>query len=452
LRPASAGEVRRVLERSAPGTIGRRIARLVLLARGSEPVALAAYPGGGADPWTALKTAEIEEGVVLWSQSRRKALAGPASRVLQLAVAMAVTDAPMSVFPRLARLYVARRIDRPLPDWEGVRGPVEPATAAKEVSALAAGLRLDGESSVGAYGGAEVKAYLFERGAFQQRSHSRRYPVTLRMLLEGRPRLAPVDGMAWDAAVFQSLFCLRSGMPRKVCFESMSRIGDDGWLLSWDGRTKTRRGDRRAADPTLEPHVTAASHPVLEAIMARAAARSPSRSGLLFLGLGPEDVSEMLHRVVGPVPPGFELVAHGIRAGTDTVLKAMRVPDDIIRAFGWWARPPHTDFYYQSVVADVMLRATRVMDRVEVTPLKPGICAFVKFHGDAIPSWEATATVKELPAVRGGGGAVESGTSSDEDLRVEVMRSRPASPRAGRRRQAKVRSGGRDGGPAGVAA
>jgi hypothetical protein len=394
----------------------------------------------------------MEEGVVLWSQSRRKALAGPASRLLQLAVALSLTEAPMVVFPRLARVYVARRIDRPLPGWEGVRGPVEPATVAKEISAVAAGLRLDGESSVGAYGGAEVKAYLLERGAFEQRSHSKRYPVTLRMLLEGRGALGPGQEMAWDAAVFQSLFCLRSGMPRKVKFECMSRIGEDGWMLTWDRRTKTRRGDRRADDPTLEPHVTAASHPVLEAVMARAAARAPARSGPLFLGLGAEDVSEMLHRVVGAVPAGFELVAHGIRAGTDTVLKALRVPDDIIRAFGWWARPPHTDFYYQSVVADVMLRATRVMDRVEVTPLKPGICAFVKYHGEAIPSWEATAVVRDLPRRQGRGEVVESGSSSDEGLRLEVVGPRPPSPRAGRRRQLKVRNGGMGGGAGGVAA
>jgi hypothetical protein len=301
-----------------------------------------------------------------------------------------------------------------------VRGPVEAATAAKEISAMAAALRLDGETGVAAYCGSEVRSYLLERGAFEQKAHSRRYPVTLRMLVQGRPRASPDDEMAWDAAAFQSLFCLRSGLPRKVTFECMTRLGEDGWLLSWDRRSKTRRGDRRAVDPTVEPHVSAASHPILDALMARAVERSPTRAGPLFSGLGADEVGEMLERVIPPVPPGFELVPHGIRAGTDTVLKALRVPDDIIRAFGWWSRPPHTDFYYQSVVADVMLRATRVMDRVEITPLRPGICAFVRYHGDAIPSWEATKAVRELPRQPAGGRAVESDSSSEDGLRIEL--------------------------------
>jgi hypothetical protein len=260
------------------------------------------------------------------------------------------------------------------------------------------------------------------------------------MLVEGKERTLPQDLIAWDAAVFQALFCLRPGVPRKVTFDCLTALDGDGWLLCWTRRTKTKRGDRRAADPTIEPHVSAASHPLLDAVLARAAQRSPSKSGYVFEGLAQDAVGDMLARAIGPVPACFELVPHGIRAGTDTVLKALRVPDDVIRAFGWWSRPPHTDFYYQSIVADVMLRATRVMDRVEVTPLRPGICAYVKFHGDAIPSWEATVPARPLPRRPPGRGVVESDFSSDDDLRMEIVPAREPSPPLRRRCAQQVRA------------
>ena len=227
--------------------------------------------------------------------------------------------------------------------------------------------------------------------------------------------------------MFQAIYCLRAGLAPRVMWPMLRPLAN-GYILRWNRRTKVRRGDRlRPEDEVVfAPQTSAARSPVLSDLLRRARLRPGSQypNGLIFPGENPARVTALLRQYIEPHEP-LILSAHGIRAGTDTVMKLLQVPDDVIRAMGWWSRARGADGYYASTTVDLMMRVTEVLHYVQLEPVEPGLCRLVQYHGPGgVPNWDILPRVPVvLPPVAAAHVAVEVAgeSSSEEESRVAVL-------------------------------
>lgn len=413
--PESGKPARLILLSSTEATVARWIGRLLSLVEGVPPVALAAHPlRSGPLPAFALEAAEAR--AALWHASRRTAATGPLRRLWQLTLLLRSTDAPLSAIPDLAVTYAARRLDDPLEGWRSAA----PTRVAAELSAVAACSR-DDDLPLPAYCSSPARALLCCRGAFERPEHTASYPLTTRMLVQAAPQVPPSERVVYDSLLFQSIAGLRAGLPMRVS-RDMLRALPGGHILLWTRRTKTRRGDRSAADPTLMPQISALAGPVFDALLARA-----PRSGLLFPAVTLTRANALLRTLFPHVAPPFVLRAHGIRAGTDSVLQALRVPRDIVDAFGWWKRERRSSGYYASLMLGVMFRAASILHHVEISPVVPGSALLTAVHVP-VPDWTSLAAAVSqsspivLPEVPTPADLRDDhASSSDDDCRPAIL-------------------------------
>ena len=193
-------------------------------------------------------------------------------------------------------------------------------------------------------------------------------------------------------------------------------------------------------NPVLSPQFSVVDGPVITAVMAYAHARSPAHGpDDPVLPVSGERITAMLRALLPPPPPDFRLVAHGIRAGSATVLSAMGVPRPVIQAWGWWARAwaDATDAHYAATCVGIMLAASRLMHRVVIRPVSPGFTELVSLGGP-MPVWGAPSDADVmLPDASQPSPCAEhdqESSTDDESLAVRVVAPRQRASQAVRRR------------------
>lgn len=401
---------------SAPiGTLGRVFARLWARATGATTRDLEEWPAG-EEP---ASEARVHPGLVLsagilidtmWTASRRAKVLGPARRFCVFLAHLGAVDAPFAELDRVAALYAERRVTAPLPTWalpqrKGPKGmcTVEPGTVATELSHLAEAVRLERLGAVPAYMGTLPQKYLALSGAFERAGHTRNYPVTPQMLWSLRDRCGDRWRKELNAALLQSLFALRAGTTQNITWRMLSpSLG--GTALRWRRRHKRRQGNRVAPAPpvadALLPQFCIVAGQVIEAVLEYAHSINPDHGpDDPVLPVPPERITAMLRVFFPEIPPDFRLVAHGIRAGTATVLAAMGVPREVVQAWGWWAKEKGdpTDSHYAATCVNAMLAASRIMHRVVVRPVSPGFSELVSTGGPLPSSWTAPSDAALIP-------------------------------------------------------
>ena len=365
-----------------PSSMGRLVARL--WAKAVRCAALSDFPlHPTSSPWSFLEDAAQAAALGSWSAQRSAALVGPARRLWAFLTHTAVLDAPLTSLEPTLLLYAQARLQRRLAGWLALA----PSSLASELSRLTAALREDG-ISLGPMGGMACRAYLVHRGAAERPSHSTKLPVTLAHLADMESSISLLEHQAWAAAVVQSYFALRANFVTSLTMQHLTPIAG-GWLLRWSGVTKTRRGDASRPTDTLPPQCVVARGPLLNKALLLASA-----SGPLFPGVTSSDVTAMLRRHLPP-SPGFTISAHGIRAGTDTMLQALGVPEDIVAAWGWWARVRRMTSYYGSLSVAMCLAISDLFPRVRLRPLAPGW--FVPTDLPKVPDWAIFRSASSAP-------------------------------------------------------
>ena len=443
LARGASGTGREAVRQSETGTIGRLLARVWARTEGATSEELLDFPPCARERPT--QAAEVPvlaraAGVALddlWPPARKARVMGPAARLHRFALHIGAGSEPMAELGTVLMLYVRRRIDDPLQGW----APVKARTAANDVSAVVEGIRSDAEVALPSYGGQAVKKYLALRGAFERAHHTRNWPVSTRALWLLRDRVPASSRLTLHAALFQSLFALRPGIVPQVKWRMLTR-SDDGWSLAWDRRTKARRGDRLgAADQELAPQFSAAAGVVLDAVLDTARAANPGASpgDCLFPTVTAADITLLLRAYLPAPPAGFVLRAHGIRAGTATVLAAMGVPADVVRAWGWWSRAAGMDGYYASVNTAVMRAAARRLHDIELDPESPGF-ATATLHGPPLPKWGAIPLAHARRPQAAIVAPVGGDESSSEDSEGEPLPRTAAPADAHRRRAARAKA------------
>ena len=385
-----------LLPRTKVGTVGRLLARLIRRCAGASAVDLAAWPVSHIPP-------ESEEGWLpvlretadavadeLWTKTRRDKVRTSARQMAALAADRGCLDAPLSEIDDFALMYAQRRLNAPMPGWRSVL----PSSVARELSSVAEAARIERvPGRVPPYLSPRASRYLATRGAFERADHTRAWPVTLRSLWLARGSCPPQHADALHAAMLQSLFCLRAGGVPQLRWKDLTPCGR-GMALRWSRKTKVKRGDRLAkADDKASAvqQFSAAAGPVLREVLAYAKARAgrrPSPDDKIFPDVTAAKVTAMLRAVLPPVPEGFRLTAHAVRAGSATVLTAMDMPLDAIRAMGWWSRERHMEGYYASLSINVMMAASERMHLVHLEPECPGYTRVISIGGPPI-DWAA---------------------------------------------------------------
>ena len=360
------------------GTVSWWLLRILARCEGATGSALRALHPQPSDPVEDDPDDPTDE---VWTDARKRRYRPVASRALDFARAAGYANSPARPFESFGIAFARARISAPLESWR--KGCVTARTAADDMSALAEATRLDQGITVPAYLGKRVDAYLSSRGSREREGHTRAFPVTLHDLYVIRHSVPDAHRQAYDAAVVQGFFALRGGMPPLLQREMFSRSGA-GWALRWTRRTKVRRGDRLAADPVLSPQFCVVESEWLDEVMARL-----PTAGLLFPGMAKGAVNAMLRTLIPTPPPGFVMRAHGIRAGTATALRALQVPTDVIRAWGWWARERGADGHYAALMTNVMRTASRRLHLVVLRRESPGFVELVSAGTDPVPDWSA---------------------------------------------------------------
>ena len=423
------------------GSIGRWLLRLLARALAAPGWLLAPYP-----MWSGVEDNPLEDELALlcdamWSAQRRARTRGAVVRMLQLARAMGGSVLASSAIPwdRLATVYVARRVDRPLDAW---RRRVLPATVKSELSMLAEATRRDSSSGacplVPPYLGARARAYLAYRGAFERPAHTRSLPITAYDLWLARLAVPPHLAQAFAACVVSSFFAFRGRFVLRVQGEDFRVCPPEPIHLlpphfgavpvveiHWTRRTKTKRGDQAQGPeaPIAAPQFCRVQNAFLWQYF-----QSLPRKGPLFPGLTVARLVELLAWLVPSPPAGYRRVLHGIRAGTATVLTALGVPTEVLRAWGWWASPFGTEVHYAAFVTGVMRAASALLHLVRVARLRPGFVEFLGLDDDlAVPRWSRMAAAvpglaEDAPARPPRTRGSEVTDSSSDDQAVVVPR------------------------------
>ena len=150
----------------------------------------------------------------------------------------------------------------------------------------------------------------------------------------------------------------------------------------------------------------------------------------------------MLRALLPLPPPDFRLVAHGIRAGSATVLNALRVPRAVIQAWGWWSRPAGdaTDGHYAATCVNAMIAASRRMHMVVISPESPGFTEVVSTGGPLPATWGTPTDATAVPPAPSSVpvSAVDDDASSSDEV-GENCGVRPVGPRDRRRVRPQVR-------------
>ena len=281
------------LRATKPATIGRLVARL--LARCcSPPIAgmeMVAFSMDETRPAGAAATVAAEALGQVWTDHHRNALLGPARRVQRLLSLMNEGDLPLSELDTVMLAYAHRRLGARLPGWRACTAP----SVARELSGLAEAFRGEVQTPIPPYCGYATRAYLAKRGSREKPDHTASLPITVRMLLDSRHKVSAGAYQCWDAAVFQAFFCLRAGTPSRVERRHLTQH-QGGWILAWDLRTKTRRGDQAAADgPGAVAHQVSASRGrLLDEVILRAFARATLPERKLFPAASPDAVTALM--------------------------------------------------------------------------------------------------------------------------------------------------------------
>jgi hypothetical protein len=158
-------------------------------------------------------------------------------------------------------------------------------------------------------------------------------------------------------------------------------------MLKWTDVHKTRRGAAGRARQSLPPQCVLARGTHLADALS-----CGQRAGVLFPSVSPADITLLLRTHIR-VPPEYSLSAHGIRAGTDLMLQALQVPDDLIAAWGWWARVRRMTGYYGALSISLCLAISDLFPEVRISPIAPGWYAPVAIP--VIPKWSALRTLGE---------------------------------------------------------
>jgi hypothetical protein len=344
-----------------------------------------------------------------WSDTKRKALEGPARRLWEWLDLEGLLDGQMTKLAEIMLLYADARLSAPLAGWQDTTPP----SVLGEVSRLGEALRDDG-ATIGPCGGALCRGYLIARGARRRPGHSNKYPVTPHMLAGWENScLTEREHLIWGAAVIQSYFALRAGYTARVRREELRRTCD-GWLLEWRQPHKTRRADPLRPAAPHPAQSSAARGPMLDRALALAAP-----VGILFPTVSAHDVTLWLRARVGQVPDGFSVSAHGIRAGTDIVLQCLGVPDDIIAQWGWWSRQRRMTGYYGGIPIAVCLVASDLFPIVQLVNTCPGMYD-LEVPLPPLPKWSKlrrVADVESMPSkvVAAGVLAESDDDDSEED-------------------------------------
>jgi hypothetical protein len=155
--------------------------------------------------------------------------------------------------------------------------------------------------------------------------------------------------------------------------------------MFWSRQTKTKRGDQLAGRNAV---INASQFCRVQNRFLFDAITPLPESGPLFPGLTAGMLMGFLRWLCPSPPPGYRLAIHGLRAGTATTLAAMRVPLDVLRAWGWWASPHGTDTHYAAFVTSTMRLASALLHLVLVSRLRPGFVEFLGLDGGIpLPRW-----------------------------------------------------------------
>ena len=420
----------RALSESRVGTVARWVARLWALATRQDPGVIAAYPLLQQDESNVaavrLRAAAKAAAGETWTDSRCRRVSGAAGRLWDLVLADDYGDAPAQEAPNLLAAYAHRRLRGPrLPGWREAGGPHVSA----ECSAVAVASGLDG-LPLPPYGGPIVRATLAFAGAFERSDHTRSYPVTPNAILSLRSTCPPGWDDAQAACEAAATFAFRAGTTQRVEWQMLRSMrmpdGTEATLLHWNRRHKTRQGDKRVDAATAEVPVQfcAAAGDMIGHALAWARARNPNPAPTdKVWPVSPARITAYLRMRLGS-KPGFQVRAHGIRAGTATALQALNVPRDVLAAWGWWARDRSATGHYAALFINTMVVASTWLPRVLLTPRSPGFSVLEGFAGGLRPpdwarlplSTDPPPTAPRVPHVAGDGEGEDE--SSDEEVVV----------------------------------
>lgn len=289
--------------------------------------------------------------------------------------------------------------------------PCSPASVRSELGRLRA-VATDCGSTTEPYLSKIAKTWLTRVGASNAPLHSVKRPIHVADLLDVEPDAASPDRAAWECLLVQAFFCLRPGVARALETSNFA-ASEDGFVLTWKRRTKTR-GSAHWREELKTPHCTAARHPALTKVLGPLLARSG--------GLFPTVTSGLANGFIARTLPansalGFKSGAHGVRVGSDTELKHLGVSDDVLDCFGWWARKQNrSSSYYSGTSMQLMMAITEQLGAHRFTYTAPG--AYLATPLRPFKSWavlsEELLRSKGLPQPSP---ASAAGTDSDESDR-----------------------------------
>lgn len=288
--------------------------------------------------------------------------------------------------------YAAERLGgRRNGSWNEIR----PTSLPSEISAIAAMSR-DLGFDCPPYGGPMVKRYLKAKGAFEKRTVSNHLPIHLAKIASWRKGLPPRWRDVHDALIVQSIFMLRPGLLLQLAREMLIPVGK-GFVLRWTLRTKARRGPIGSPGHVmLSPQVSAAEHPLLTAVMRRLPSTGP-----LFPAVTMARMTAFLEMKIPDVPQGFIRGPHGVRTATDTELKVLAAPPELIDLHGQWTRrSTRTSDYYGSESIPRMFAMTRLLGQTDFEYPVPGLHVAVKPIGFTFREPQDAAT-GEVPPLDG---------------------------------------------------
>jgi hypothetical protein len=392
------------------GTMARLAARVWARAAGVAKEVLKKHPLNSPEMGMSTVTelaAEVSGSA--WTEERKKALIGPARRLLTFLKVAKLTEELTDRKEEVLLLYAHARMEEPLEGWSV---DIVGTTIRGEIGRLAAAFRDEGVDT-GPVGGPSVRAYITRKGGAVKPDHTVKWPVTLCALLRVEPKRAGPEQTAWAAAVVQSYYALRPGYVEQLKREDFSPLAG-GWTLRWTNVHKTRRGDMGRPGQRLPPQVSVGRGAALDRALAIA-----KKSGIMFPGVSAEVITKFVKLWFGE-RSGFVVSAHGIRAGTDVALQALGVPDDVIASWGWWARLRRSTGYYGAISAAACLAISDRLHLVDIDPLAPGW-----YHPSGVPGrlpdWDKIRhlgpPLPEATAARLAMGAAGDDDESDEEER-----------------------------------
>ena len=156
-------------------------------------------------------------------------------------------------------------------------------------------------------------------------------------------------------------------------------------MLRWTERHKTRMGDRARGHQKFMPQCSMGIGEALEEALAEG-----NQEGPLYPEVTPEAITRWLRRHITSDDEDMEVSAHGIRAGTDVALQAVGVPEDVVAAWGWWARMRRMTGYYGAISVLMAITIAALILQVEVVTEAPGWYRPVSLP--PIPNWATLRT------------------------------------------------------------